>query len=131
MIAKIRYTPTYKENLKIETLILLFHYAETQWAAVNMNRLEMTDPPQNGPSNPGSSTSVLLPLINAAIQGQLAIFALAPLVILFWNTNEDETGELPHSVIKNQIYYFFLIYSIISFNKIKFTIINDLDPSYH
>ena len=48
-----------------------------------MNRLEITAPPQNGPSNPGSSTSVLLALINAVIQGQLAILALAPFVILF------------------------------------------------
>ena len=57
----------------------------------------MTDPPQNGPLNPGLSISVLLALIRAATHGQLAMFALAPFVILFWNTKEDETGDIPHS----------------------------------
>ena len=52
---------------------------------------------------------MLLALINAAIQGQLAILALAPFVILFWNTNEDETGEIPHSDIKSEFDKFFLL----------------------
>ena len=72
-------------------------YPETQWAAVKMCRLEMIEPPQYGPSNPGSSMSVLLAFIKAATHGQLAMFDFAPFVILFWNTKEGDTGELPHS----------------------------------
>ena len=72
-----------------------------------MCRFEMIDPPQYGPSKPGSSMSVLLAFIRAATHGQLAMFDRAPFVIRFWNTKDGETGELPHSNKKNNLWMFY------------------------